>query len=477
MEHVEEPALWAERHVRGAELSHIGRVERVIAIAEAMARKPGASIPKLFATWYDVKAAYGLFKHPEASVDALQSGHRQRTLDTLSEPGTYLLIEDTTALSYSHRPDRVEGLGQIGNGREGLQGFYAHSVLGVEWLGGTAEAPARRPAVRIVGLADQQYYVRLERPEAQQKQDSQERKTRDRESERWPLSSRRVGPAPEGVRWIEVADREADIYENLTESAAPGHGFVIRALQNRALVRTRAGVSGGLFEVARAASGRGRYQVDLRSRGRAPARTATVQVSWKRVRIRSPWRPGFSPGSLPPIRCTVVRAWEADPPEGVEALEWILLVDAPSTRLEHALTCVAHYATRFLIEDFHKALKTGLKAERLQLETRRALEAAVAIKSVVALRLVTLREQARITPEGEAAESGLDELERRVLSEVTGRKLTTAREVALALGRLGGHLNRARDGMPGWQTLWDRMHELMSLVRGVHLARKLIDSG
>jgi hypothetical protein len=33
-------------------------------------------------------------------------------------------------------------------------------------------------------------------------------------------------------------------------------------------------------------------------------------------------------------------------------------------------------------------------------------------------------------------------------------------EVALAIGRLGGHLNRAQDGLPGWQSLWQGMKKL-----------------
>ena len=45
------------------------------------------------------------------------------------------------------------------------------------------------------------------------------------------------------------------------------------------------------------------------------------------------------------------------------------------------------YATRWLIEDFHKTLETGLGTERLQLHTTHRLFAAVALLSVVALAL------------------------------------------------------------------------------------------
>ena len=53
----------------------------------------------------------------------------------------------------------------------------------------------------------------------------------------------------------------------------------------------------------------------------------------------------------------------------------------------------------------------------------------------------------------------------------------TVREVALAIGRLGGHLNRKSDGLPGWQTLWHGMNTLYALVEGVLIAPRLRSFG
>ena len=134
-------------------------------------------------------------------------------------------------------------------------------------------------------------------------------------------------------------------------------------------------------------------------------------------------------------------------------------------------------ACDYNIEEFHKALKSGVGAERLQLETAEGLCAAVALMSVVALRLIDLREHVRRTPERPAEEAWLDPLELEVLRIRTGRKISTVREVALAIGRLGGHLNRKGDGLPGWATLWRGMQTLSVLVEGVRLARKLTHFG
>ena len=128
----EEPQRWAEAHFADLELSDVRRASRVVTIAQAMARNPGLSIPQMFAHPYDVKAAYNLFKHPDLTPDNLQAGHRDLVIDQMRKAGLYLLIEDTTELSWSGKKP-IAGLGQIGNGADGLQGFFLHSVLSVRW--------------------------------------------------------------------------------------------------------------------------------------------------------------------------------------------------------------------------------------------------------------------------------------------------------------------------------------------------------
>jgi hypothetical protein len=144
----EEPHRWAEEHFMGAEMSDVRRTNRVVTIAEAMAARPGGSLPELFAHPYDVKAAYNLFKHPDSTPDQLQAGHREGVREQLQSPGVYLLWEDTTELSWSgNRP--VKGLGPMGNGAAGLQGFQLHSGLAVRWSSPAAAHPqSRRPCGR-----------------------------------------------------------------------------------------------------------------------------------------------------------------------------------------------------------------------------------------------------------------------------------------------------------------------------------------
>ncbi|GAA4034662.1 hypothetical protein GCM10022409_18870 [Hymenobacter glaciei] len=142
----------------------------------------------------------------------------------------------------------------------------------------------------------------------------------------------------------------------------------------------------------------------------------------------------------------------------------------PVTGLPQAQAVVRQYASRWLIEDFHKALKTGLGAERLQLQTAARLFAAVALLSVVALALVELRERSRQQPEAPAETAGLSATYLRILRSLRPRPLVTVRDVFYALG---GHLGRTGDGPPGWQTLWLGLLSLRQLVTGVRLAAHL----
>lgn len=466
---------WSQQTFAAAQLGDIRRSQRAAAIAQAMAEQPGASIPDLFDDPYAIKAAYGLFGRPEATPDRLQAPHRAAVAQALAAAGArYLLLEDTSELSWTNKK-KVAGLGPIANSLERQQGFLLHSALAVRWPDLPAGQPAgRRPPLEVLGLADQLYEIRQPRPAGESHDDSMARQGRKRESHLWSTLGQRLGAAPAGARWEWVCDRAADIYEFLVQCTELGHGFTVRAAQDRALEDEQGKKAlPSLFDTARAAAARGHFELELRGRDGQRARAARLAVAACAVRLRSPQRPGHASGSLAPLACTVVRVFEVEAPEGVEALEWILLTDAPVETLEQAQTVALKYSARWLIEEFHKGLKTGLGAERLQLETAQRLFAAIAIMSLVALRLIDLREAVRLDPLAPAGSGPLSALELQVLRARLKRPLQSVREVALAIGRLGGHMNRKGDGLPGWITLWRGMKKLHLLVQGVLLSRDL----
>lgn len=413
--HQESPLAWSEKHFAEVDLGETRRNRRTVTMAAAMAMNPDQSIPKMFIHSYDIKAAYNFFAHPEATPDNLQLAHREVVIEQMQRAGRYLLLEDTSEMSWSGK-NSISGLGPIGHGAAGLQGFHLHSVLAVRWFWeakASAQWPGRQ-AVEIPGLPARHYHVRQGRPKGEPANDSKVLKHRARESQWWEQVGEQIGPAPadESVEWTRVCDRGADIYELLVSCTELDHRFVIRAAQDRCLTNEEGrAVTGKLFATVRAQAALGEFALELRARPGQAARTAQLQVSAVEVWWRAPQRPGKGRGYLPPVRSTALRVWEASPPSGTQALEWMLLTDWPVERYAEALEVALVYATRWLIEEFHTALKTGTKAEELQLETAQSLFAAIAIKSIVALRLLDLRERVKLAPDAPAEEAGLNELE------------------------------------------------------------------
>lgn len=470
---------WSKEAFASCDLGDVRRSQRAAVVAQALSQQPGASIPDLFQSSYEVKAAYNLFDRPEATPDALQRPHRLRVAEAMAHcKQTILLLEDTSDLSWTNKK-AIAGLGPIANGKPRQQGFQLHSALAVVWPAPLEPAQhrgaARRPALEILGLADQLYALRKPRPAGERPDDSLQRQNRPRESQIWSKMGQRLGPAPAAARWERVCDRAADIYEFLKECQELGHGHIVRAAQDRLLEddHGRRGAD-SLFAAARQAKDLGRFELPLRARPGHSARVAQLAVSAIAVRIRSPQRPGAASGKLPGLPCTVVRIFEAQAAPGLkEPLEWILLYDRPVQTFEQAREIALKYSARWLIEEFHKALKTGLGAERLQLETAPRLFAAIAIMSIVALRLIDLRERTRVRPDAPAETAAISPLELQVLRAQMKRPIRTIEELALALGRLGGHMNRKADGMPGWQTLWRGMKKLQLLTQGALLAMNI----
>lgn len=481
--HQSSPVDWAASHFGGCWLGHQGRNKRLVSYARALAESPGKLMPELFTRKYDIEATYSLLRRNDVTPDRIQTPHRRLVKTELRTPGRFLLIEDTTIPSYTHRKEPVPGLGPIGGSEDGQQGFLLHSVLAVRAaLTAAPDATGRRPPVTILGLVDQQYLVRSGRPEAPSKQTvSRQRTERDRESDRWLESSRRIGPAPARAetRWVRVADREADIYEYLMECKKRNHGFVARVNQDRVILDPATDRRLGLiFDHIEGVGPVGGMYLDLRARpphdGQpgSEARRARLLISCGAVRIRAPERPGHAAGTNEPIDCWFIRVWEPEPPAGAERLEWVLYTDTRTETLGEALVGVMDYGSRFLIEEFHKGIKTGMKVEELQLETGEGLFRAIAVMSIVALRLLDIRELGRAVPDAPAALVGLSVLELDVLSIAVDRTLTTVASVILALGRLGGHMNRPSDGMPGWITLWRGMQALRLMVKGAEIERR-----
>lgn len=449
---------WAQAEFSTVDLGDARRTRRLVQVAAALAHCPSGALPQALPDWSELKGAYRLFDNPAVNDQAILAPHLARTRERCAEAGETLLIEDTTLLDYSsHRATR--GLGRIGNDHG--RGLLLHTTLAVRVAGWDAQD---RPQTQVLGLAGQECWARPEPSARPQKERWRQRLKRPRESERWARALAQLPARPEGSRCIYLADRESDIYEVFERCRQNGVRFIVRAQFARAL----AGADGSLFTEVAAAPRLGEMTVEVRGREGQAARTATVELRACTVSLRGVWRPE---GVRADLSVQGVRATEVDAPAGVAPLCWVLLTDLPVENREQARRVVGRYARRWLIEEYHKALKTGTKVERSELESAERLRALVAVLAVVAVRLLNAKLLARARPDVKVEGEGFGPEAVAILSAHWGEPTGgwTQATLWVAIARLGGFLARRGDGMPGWQTIWRGWQRLMTMVEGVQI--------
>ena len=128
---------------------------------------------------------------------------------------------------------------------------------------------------------------------------------------------------------------------------------------------------------------------------------------------------------------------------------------------------IEYYELRWLVEEYHKALKTGCRTESPQLKTADRLEAFVGLTSVVAVRLLQLKSIARTNP-GVPAQRVIPSVWLRML-KLARKNLSRIHDLTVGqfyreVAKLGGFLGRKSDGEPGWVTIWRGWEKLNVFV-------------
>jgi hypothetical protein len=453
-------ATFAKDQFGAAELGDARLNARLVQVAEQVAAHPNESFPKKFHDPADLQAFYRLMKHKRVTHESVLAPHRAATLERMrATPGVVLLLHDTTVLDYSGLKS-IKDLGQVGNGHG--RGLYCHNCL-------TVVASSRE----VLGLAGQVLHRRRKVPQGEKRKTRQQNP--HRESLLWKTLSKSIPTAPAdgplGQRWVDIADRGADITEFLDYEEQAGKKYVVRSQHNRWITRENEGKADKikLHDLARSLPEEGRRTIEVQAKEGQPARMAQVSVSWQKVTILPPrQRRGEERGV--PLTSWVVRVWEADPPQGVEALEWILLTNVAIQTLAEAFERVDWYGLRWIIEEYHKAQKTGCDIESMQFSYLQRLQPAIALLSVIAVMLLSLRDHSRAADAKERpATTVVPASWVRLLSMWRHKEVRmdwSVHDFFYALARLGGHQNRKHDHRPGWLVIWRGWMHLQSMLEG-----------
>lgn len=429
---------------------------RIVQLADEVTGHPAGTLPDKLRQPKDLKAFYRLMNHKRATHAAVLAAPRLEALERMHQhDGVVLVLHDTTTLDYSTLRSLAGDLGQIGEGHG--RGYLCHNSLAVA-------ADSRE----VLGLVNQILFHRDRVPPKETKKQRQQRETR--ESRLWSKGSAAVPAAPAGKLWVEVCDRGGDVTEFLDYLAVEHKQYVVRSQTNRCTTVAVAGAeqSVKLHDWLRTLPKRGQRTIHLSERPERPARQTTVAVAWAPVTIIPPRQPRGDERGVP-LKLWALRVWEPKPPAGAEPVEWFLLTNVPVQTLAEALERVDWYCLRWIIEEYHKGMKTGCAIEALQFTTEQALQPAIAFLSVVTLWLLWLRTESR-RPQADSQPAtalfGEEYVEVLSLDRYGEVRALTVREFGRLLGRLGGHQNRKHDRPPGWLVLWRGWAKLHLLVQG-----------
>jgi len=419
------------------------RNERAVAIGSAIAANPSQSLPQQMKGWNELRGAYRLCSEEDVSHAALSEVHWGNTYKQAAThaAGVILWIQDTSELNYNgHKSTR--GLGKTSHSK--VQGLMLHSALAVVPKPGNSE---------VLGLGWQHLWSRAEPPEG--------RPFGSNEGDKWATTLERIGQPPQrgGQRWVSVADRESDVFSYLQRAQVLGWDCLSRLCQNRVILTPR-GERDWLKRFARTLSAQGEKTLVLRGRNGEPKRSVALQVAWSAVQIQPPQSGALRHSN--PISCWCIRCWEEAP----EGLEWLLLTTLDPEQFSPLLQ-LEWYACRWLIEEYHKCLKTGCAIESRQLATAERLMTLAGFFTLVALRLLQLRTLSRDYPERPACEVVPEVMVRVVVARLGlfSTQLTLG-EFWRAVARMGGFIGRKSDGQPGWQSLWSGWLRLQDLCWG-----------
>jgi hypothetical protein len=447
---------------------------RARSIVRRLSSSPSSPLPELFPDESELTAVYRMAKRPHVSELGLLRPHIEATVERSAAIGDVLVLHDTTEFAFAAgggRPTR-EHLSLISARR---QGFYAHVSLAV------SDGPLSVP----LGVLHLQPYVHRSQVGAASAAWWEARGGLfDNEHERWPEACLLTDDlvSDRGIRPIHVADREGDSNAMLLGLSRAGLRFVIRCSSPHRAVSSAHGNAPDVAAVAAQAVVSGETVRTVWVRRQRAGQRASVDATPRKAELRV----RHCPVTLRTDKGKTVSLWlvdviELQPPAGEEPVRWLLYTTEPTENEADAWLCVDRYRRRWMIEEWFKALKTGVDYEARQLESAHSLLNFLAFAVYVATQMLVLRALHRAAPEMHADEMFEPDAIAVVAKFVPKARLgpqSTLGALLSAIAAWGGH--QKSNGPPGWLTLFRGYAKLLQSLEtlrafGVYLPQSAVD--
>ena len=415
---------WAENEFGNAPLNDQRLSNRLVEIARQQGENPGCSYSGAAGgSWAAVKGYYRLIDKPEDSAVTMENilqPHRTQTIRRMQDQKIVLCPQDGSDLNYNNL-DHCKDLGVIGNNQTGAQsrGLHLHSMLAMT----TEGLP--------LGV------LRSECTAPQPKSDDD-----TRPGSAIPIEEKKTFCWIEAVRdcqkikrlmphttIINISDREGDFFEMFDDQRNNSRNveLLVRAKHDRATTGELK-----LFDTARLAPVRAQIEIKVqrqsarskkskqKAKPKRNERIAHVTVRAEQVELNPP----SYHKNKQPVRIGIIHVKEDNPPTDTPALEWFLLTTMVLKSVDDVLNCVKWYCLRWRIEDWHRVLKSGCNVEKIANKTAERLKRAVAIKLVIAWRIMLMTLLGRELPLL-PAEIMFSDLELKVLKAEAKKKEST----------------------------------------------------
>lgn len=119
-----EAMTWARQQFWGATLCDLRLQRRLVEVAACIRENPRGTLPRALGEPMALKGAYRLLGNPKVTHERVLEPHIIATRDKCRGAGDYLIIEDTTALSFTQR-GAAKGMGPLT--QPSSQGFLVHT--------------------------------------------------------------------------------------------------------------------------------------------------------------------------------------------------------------------------------------------------------------------------------------------------------------------------------------------------------------
>ena len=293
-----------------------------------------------------------------------------------------------------------------------------------------------------------------------------ERPIADKESQKWLTSLTRTAAMQARLphtRLVSVGDREADIYDLLLLAQTLKQDVLARGSWDRRVEHPEK----HLWAYLEAQAPAGELTITTPRHEQTPSRTATLTVRHAAVTVCPPKKRASE--HLAPLAIWAVVAVEETPPPGTPPIRWLLLTTVPTATLAAACERIAWYTCRWVVEMYHKVLKSGCRIERRQFDDLANLRRYLVLDGIAAWRVLYLTLQGRVTPDLPCTVL-FDAAEWQALYVFTFKRkalpttVPTLAHMLRWIAQLGGYTDRRKGAQPGTIVIWRGLARLADIA-------------